>query len=342
MATTQLADIIEPKIFEERVVEETTRLDLFVQSGIVMSSDVFDRRANGEGDITDLPFWNDLGNGESNVQTDDPAVKSTPDKIGMGKQIAFRNHREKDWSSMDIVANVLGQDPLDVIAGRVGKYWVGDRQKMLFSMVNGLIADNVAANSGDMIHNVATDAAGAPADAEKINPNTVLEASQTMGDAAKLLRAIAMPSRLYTNLKKSQAADFLTVSAGMKDVDGSDLTYETYLGYRLFIDDDMPIAVGANRTTYTVVLFGPGAFALGQGTPKVPVEVWRDPSAGRGAGEERLYSRRQFILHPKGYQCTAANASGKSPTNAEYAVAGAWVRVLERKKIPLAFLKVNG
>lgn len=334
MAVTRLSDIIEPDVFTAYTQQLTTRLDALLSSGIVVTSSEFDARANGAGDVTDMPFWNDLGETNSNIGTDDPAVTSTPLNIDTGKMIALRNHRNQSWGAMDLLARVAGQDPMDVIAQRVAKYWVGDRQRLLISMLKGLEADNIAANSSDMVHDVGTDSASAITDAEKLTSDTVLEAKQTMGDAARALSVIVMHSRVHTNIQKAQKIDFVPAAE-------TNVGFDTYLGYRVIVDDNCPVTVGTNRSEYTSYLFGPGVFALGNGTPKVPTEVWRDPASGRGSGEERLYSRQQFILHPLGFQCSAATSTGKSPTNSEYEVAGAWSRVYNRKKIPLVILKTN-
>ena len=61
MAKTQIADIIKPEpLFRDSVVERSTELSAFWQSGIVRSDPTLDAFASGKGGIFDLPFWNDL------------------------------------------------------------------------------------------------------------------------------------------------------------------------------------------------------------------------------------------------------------------------------------------
>ena len=120
------------------------------------------------------------------------------------------------------------------------------------------------------------------------------------------------------------------------------MMFDTIMGRNLIIDDSLPAVAGTNRTTYTTILCGSGAAGYGVGTPKVPSETDREPSAGNGGGEETIYSRRTDLIHPLGFQFTSASVAGESATLAELATAANWDRVMERKNINVAFLQTNG
>ena len=79
-----------------------------------------------------------------------------------------------------------------------------------------------------------------------------------------------------------------------------------------------------------------------EGRARLPVEVDRLPATGDGEGQEVLYNRRHYILHPRGIDFVGGTVAGKSPTNAEYALAGNWNRVYQRKSCRWAYLKTNG
>ena len=104
----------------------------------------------------------------------------------------------------------------------------------------------------------------------------------------------------------------------------------------------MPAVAGSNRITYTSVLFGAGAFQLGVGAPKLPQEVDRAPAQGDGGGVETIWTRRQWIVHPTGFQWSDGSVAGESPTLAELALAANWDRSFSRKNVPLAFIRSNG
>jgi hypothetical protein len=150
-----------------------------------------------------------------------------------------------------------------------------------------------------------------------------------------MLSVIVMHSALYSELQKQQ------LIAYVRDADNN-TQFATYNGKRVIVDDGVPVVAGTNRLTYTSYLFGPGAFAWGEGRQKLPVEIDRNPEQGDGSGNEVLYNRKQFILHPYGFAFLNGSVAGTSPTNAELALAANWNRVLDRKLINVAIIKTNG
>jgi hypothetical protein len=81
---------------------------------------------------------------------------------------------------------------------------------------------------------------------------------------------------------------------------------------------------------------------LGTGSPKVPTEVQRYPQAGNGGGQEVLYNRVEWSVHPAGHAYTGTSPNG-GPGNGTGAnqlnVATSWNRVWpERKMIKFARL----
>jgi hypothetical protein len=236
---------------------------------------------------------------------------------------------------MDLNSAMLAQDPMKVIAELVATYWQRDMQRTLIASLSGVIASNVANNAGDMLLDVTLGIAGTPADANKISASVVLAAKQTMGDAAADLTAIAMHSVLYTMLQKQQLIVFIPNANAQVNI-------PTYLGYTVIVDDGCPVTTVNGNPVYTSYLFGRGAVGYGEGAPKTPVETFRDPAAGNGEGQDTLYMRKHFIMHPRGIKWNQSSMVGISPTNAEAALAANWTRVYERKKIRFVAIKTNG
>jgi hypothetical protein len=78
------------------------------------------------------------------------------------------------------------------------------------------------------------------------------------------------------------------------------------------------------------------------GLPKVPTETYRYPQAGNGGGQEVLFTRREFCVHPVGHAFVGTTSKG-GPSNGTGANqlnnANSWSRVYpERKQIPFARL----
>ena len=338
MATTRLSDVIVPEVFFPYMMTETMEKTAFFQSGIIKEDPALQAFIAGGGQTTNVPSFSDLSDAsEAVIGTDDPSNTITPDKIGSFKQIGIRNIRAKAWSDMDLVREMIGEDPMQAIASRVAPWWGRSFQRYLISSMRGIIADNVANDSNDMVVDIGTDAVGTPAAAELISAEAIIDAQGTMGDASDSLSAIAMHSVVYNRLLKEDLIDFIPDSQGK-------VQFPTYLGYRVIKDDSMPAVAGTNRVKYHTYLFAEGAVAYAESPTAVPVETDRTPGAGNGTGQESLFTRRQFILHPQGFAFTSAGTiAGQFPTNAELEAAGSWDRVYpERKQVPIAVLITNG
>lgn len=336
MATVQLADIIEPQVFMDYQTNDSPERTAFYQSGVVTQNALLNQKANTGGKIVDLPFWNDLDQTvEPNLSSDNPASSATPGKITAGEQVARIAYLNNGWSAADLAGEIAGSDPMARIRARTDVYWMRQWQRRLIQTAMGILADNEANDSGDMVHNVATDAVGAPAAAELFSRSNFTAAAFTLGDAFENTGVLAVHSVVYQTMVDNEDITFI------QDSNGS-MTIPTYLGRRVVIDDGMPAVAGTNRITYTSILFGAGAFGFGEGMPRVPVEVEREAAQGDGAGVETLWTRKTYLLHPAGFKFTSASVAGNSATLAELATAGNWDRVIERKNVPIAFLKTNG
>ena len=56
MATTQLADIYNPTVFNAAVDEKAAELNAFLQSGVMVGSPILNGMASVGGNIGELPF----------------------------------------------------------------------------------------------------------------------------------------------------------------------------------------------------------------------------------------------------------------------------------------------
>lgn len=336
MATTRLTHIIEPRAMAAYVLRETTVKSALIQSGILASSPEATILASGAGTQADLPHWNILDYSESDVGSDNPDQKGGVSNITTGRQIAQKDFRTKAWGAMALTGLIAGSDPMEAIASYISDYWVKDLQRMLIAKLDGLAADNAANDAGDMIVNVATDATGQATAAQKAGYSTILDTFQTMGDAQSALGVIVMHSFIKTELQKTEPGNWGPISAVAP--------FGTYYGRTVIVDDGCPVTQGTNRKTYTTYLLGQGAFAYGEGNiGEDAVEVGRDAHSGNNSGEDKLFTRKALVLHPRGFVSKAAvTAPAVSPTNAQYAVAAAFDRVYDRKAVPIAILKTNG
>lgn len=336
MATVQLADIIDVTVFRDLPAVNSPEKTAFFESGVITRNGLLDEIANAAGKTAELPFWKDLdGSVEVNYSNDNPADIATPQKVVQGEQIARKAFVNQGWSATDLASELaMGPRAMEHIRSRTDAYFTRQWQRRLIATCNGVLADNVAANSSDMVVKVAAEATGSVTASTLFNRDAFTEAAFTMGDAKDGLRAMAVHSAILKQMVKNDDIVYIPDSMGA-------LTIPTYMGLRVIVDDGMPVRAGTTSGfVYTSVLFGEGAFGYGVGSPIVPVEVEREAAQGEGGGLETLWVRNTWLLHPFGYQQTGTPA-GVSFTNAELAAATSWSRVIERKNVPIAFLQTN-
>lgn len=335
MATTQIQNIYNPLTFARREQEAQIQLNAFLNSGIMTMDAAVSAQASAGGNVGELPFFKPLGLDEPNYSNDNPAANSTPKNVTSAKMVWRLASQNQSWSTMDLARELALEDPVGAITGRIGQYWATQNERRVIQSCMGVLASNIANNGGDMRISVATDAAGAVTDGERISSELIIDAEQTAGDHAGGFQVIAMHSVPYGRLRKLNLIEFI------RDADNNTM-FATYGGKRVVVDDSLPAIAGSNRVTYTSILFGAGAFVMGQGRVLVPSELDRKPSSGNGGGEDVIHSRRADIIHPLGFTFNSASVAAQSATQAELATAANWTRVWERKNVPMAFLQTNG
>lgn len=325
MPVTQLSDLqIVPIVFSDNMILRSLDLDAFVQSSVAIRDPELDAflTASTGGRTINPRYIGPLPRTAANVSSDDPDASSTPNKIGSLLNTAVRQSLNGSWSSMDLNLSLAGADPIGAIEGQVAKWWVGERQDRVLASVQGIVADNIANDAGDMVLDITAES-GADA---YFNADAFIDTRLTMGDRMMELSVLAVHSVVYGTMQKLNLIEYV------EDSDAK-VRIPTYQGAMVIVDDGMPVIAGT-PTKYHSYLFGPGSIALGQGRAKVPFEVDRTPAAGNGGGQETLYSREELIIHPQGWQFGLTT----TPTVAQLKDASNWTRAWERKRCQIAAL----
>ena len=346
MPLTQLSNIVDPRVFAAYTQEVSTNLSLLIKSGVVANSPALDAFVAGGGTYIDLPFWDDLDDTEANSSTDavsdmqtttNPiASDAVPRNIATGRQTARRFNRNQNWSAADLAGQIAGSDPMAAIANRVAEYWVRQDQLLINNTISGLVKAYPSGGANAIEHDI-TAGAGAVTSVNTFSADALLDTFQLLGDHKSNVRAVAVHSVIHTVMQKLNLIDFVADSE-------ANIGFGTYMGKSLIVDDNLWTQTTAPNTEYFTVCYGPGAFLLGNGSPRVPAEVTRFALAGAGGGQEVLTSRREFCLHPAGFAMDtnlSGLASGVSATNAQVNHADAYDLAVARKRVPLAVLNTN-
>jgi hypothetical protein len=331
MAVTRISNlVVVPSVFTENMILEALELNAFVASGVMIRDSNLDAFLSSDvgGKTINPRYIGPLTQDDANVSSDDPDVNSTPAALTALQNPAVRQSLNRSWSEMDLAADLNGSDPMAGIQSRIAGYWDGELQKRVLASLQGVLADNVANDSGDMVNDI-TALSGA---AGLFNAEAFIDTQLTMGDRLSELSAIAVHSIVYGTMLKLDLIDFVPDSQGR--------LIATYRGLRVVVDDGVTVVDGDTSGTYKyyTYLFGPGSVALGVGQPKTPYEVDRAPQAGNGGGQETVYSRTEWVIHPQGFKTTATT----TPTLAALKLAATWDRAWERKRVKIACLISNG
>lgn len=330
MAATKVADIIVPEVFQPYVINRTAELSALYQSGIIVADPEITQLAQNGGVTAHMPFFTDL-TGADEVLADNAAL--TPTNIGTAQDICALHNRGKAWGSNQLAKWLSGADPMRAIGDLVAAYWARRGQATLISSLKGVFA---AASMSGNLHSVASESvAGQNASTTFFNASTFIDALGKLGDAERLLTAVAMHSVVYRNLKKLNLIEFIKDSQ-------ADEAIPFYQGKRVIVDDGMPTRAGTtDGTVYRSYLFGAGAVGSGRALldSNEAVETDRDSLAG----EDYLINRTRFIMHPRGVKWVGTPAAnGKSPANSDLETGTNWTRVYENKQIRMVAFDTNG
>lgn len=336
--TVRVSDVVVPAIFAPYVQILTLEKSAIIRSGAVQTDARLSQVLAGGGLTFNEPSWKDLDNDVENISTDDPAVLSTPNKIGTHTEIQVRMNRNQSWSTMDLTGDLAGSDPATAIANRVSDYWVRRLQLMFIATLTGVFADNAAAPTGSDTHvlnDLTYDVSGVSFTDGTTNfsAEAYLNTKVLLGDNMDTLSMVLMHSIVYNRALKNNLIDFIPDS-----INSNAMSIPTFLGARVVVDDGITNVGGVFHTW----LFGQGAFRFGSSQAKVPSEVLRVPAAGNGSGQEIMWSRVEWCLHPVGHAYIGTPPVG-GPSNLNtannLAAAASWSRIYkERKAIKIARL----
>ncbi len=346
MPPTRVSDVIIPDAWHPYVTQLTTEAIAFIMGGAVAPDAAFDLLAATGGKTINMPFWNDLDIDTYPDEVLSDVAPLTVDPITSGQDVAALFARGKAFGGNDLAAAFAGSDPVEVISQRFANYRARALQRLLINMLQGVFADNLANNAGDMINNIASESIAGQSDQTVIGSNAVIDAiTGTMGDAWEKIVAIAMHSAVFARLQKQDQIVYVDIAGnvvgfnqGFGPASAGVLQIPTYLGRRVIVDDGLPTRAGTtDGLVYTSYLFGTGAVALGNGEPKYPAEVDRDSLQG----DDVLINRWHVVMHPRGIAWQDTTVVGETPLNAEAALAVNWSRVYDRKNVRLAQLDTN-
>jgi len=324
---TRVSDIIVPEIYERYLIEDSIYKNTFLRSGIMVNSPQINALVGGGGTIFNMPFFQQLSGNPQAIQSD---TTIETNKLSTSRMAARRLMFGRGWSAEELASALAGEDVSGAIKSMVGDYWNRFFNKVLFSTVKGVIADNIDNDSGDLVEDITT--SGTPGASNKFNSDSVIDAIAKQGDRMDMFAGIAMNSVVYAQAQKNDLIDFIpdSMQGGMM---------ASFMGLRVIVDDGLAADTDGANSEYWTVLFRPGAISFGESANNITVfETDREAADS----EDRIFTRRQFAMHPTGFRWIDNSVTDDMPTVSEIEEAGNWDRTYEKKNCGFAVLITNG
>lgn len=328
MAETRLTNAIVPDVFTAYTVEPTIYRSRFFKSGVLQTNAGMSALLAGGGETYNLPYWQDIAGTSGDVPVE--GTDATVNNLAAKKQIFRKQTRNKVWGSNDLVSVYSGSDPIESAANMVMNYWSQAFDIIAIKSIYGVILDNVANDSGDLVNDIS----GGTGTAAYFSDDAVIDAQAKLGENGTVGRgdqedfaAILVHPATYAYMRKQDLIDFVPVS-------GQDRPVEMYMGMNVIVDRNATLV----STVYYSYIFKPGFLQYGaSSTGYLPTELNREPLDGYGI--DQLITRRTFAIHPVGFQFIESGVSGSTPTDAELAAAAQWDRVFNAENVGMVCLK---
>lgn len=315
---TKIIDVITPEVFNSYMNMFTAEKSAFIQSGVAVADERVSKNITAGGLLVNMPFWTDL-TGDDEVLGDGDKALATG-KITAKNDVAAVLYRGKGWKVNELAAQVSGDDPLKALMTKIGGYWLRREQRILINVLNGAFSK---ALKDTHLNDQST---------EEIDSNLILNTKQLLGDNADQLAQLIMHSAIYTSLQKLDLIDFVEPSQGGKKI-------PFYQGYVVTVDDSVPAEGTGNEAVYTTYLMANGSIGRNEGNPAALTTFETDREAAKG--NDVIYTRRAFTMHPYGVKWTDAEreTGNITPTNTDLQNGDNYEKVYEDKQIGIVALK---
>ena len=315
MASTRLANIIVPAIWEPQVIERSAQLSELWTSGIVQDVPELDGFINNGGNIINLPFWQDLGGRSELVSATGLQLAVNPIQAAQDAAAVFA--RGKAWGTNNLAAALSGGNPAAAIRDLVAGFWARDMDTTALLMLKGVFASTSMAGN---LHDISA----ATGDAARVNASSFIDATQKLGDAKSRVTGIIMHSAVEAAFAKLPGQlDYVRISDAEPRV-------PFLQGKRVIVTDQLPTSGSGTDMIFDTYLFGQGAlgYANGNGTRVTKAAVALDELAD----EEYIINRRHFVLHPRGVRFIGTTTAA-GPDDATLQAGASWDRVYENKNV---------
>lgn len=310
MAATVITDLIVPEVFTKYLIQETTKTNAFLNSGIASSDPSVNITEGGK--TVNIPFFHELSANDE-VLTEGTALQVN--NITASKDIAAIHARSVAFGATDLSKLFSGADPIAAMRVQLGNFWSAKMTDVILNTLKGIFGVSALASANELDNS-----------ANALTADVMSDAMFLLGDKSAKITAIAMHSKVFAKLKKLDLIDTVQPSSLSP-------AYNSYMTKRIIMDDTIePISGTGATAVYPIYLFGAGALAYNENGLLATYEQDRDILVK----QDIFTSTRVFTMHPRGVKWIGTPADGETPSNAELATAANWSLVEAPKNVAIA------
>ncbi len=287
-----LLEVFNRPIVTAFVDKDVTINTIFQDGGVFVSTDEIVNALNLNQSVISVPHLLEpdysLESNYSNNIYNDIAEPRFLEFDSVTARVAYLN---EGWAAPALAQQLSGVNPNQLIAKRANKYWTAQTEMRVIASAFGVFNSNKT--NADIVNKTAT-------------PFSV-EAFVATRDSGLSPRGVMITST--ANKTKMTLAQLQIPGADPSDVK----TVDVYNGYIVVANDKY--AKLADGSTLTM-LFGKDAFIAASKANPRDMRVETSESRGNGGGVDVLWTRRDILVHPQGFNFTSAKLTGGTKNQA--------------------------
>jgi hypothetical protein len=274
--TTAKSNLIEPTVFLDYIIEQTTKTNRLLTSGILTSDAFIGSQLLAGGTFATLPAINTLS-GKPQVYSDTSDIKVNHQTTSSAQ--APKVYQAQAFGTTDFGRLSTGAPDYEAIGQGFAQYWAEQDNQFLIAVLN-----NTFLNAD--LQEVKGYGIAKPAE---LSAGDFLAAIARMGDVAvPSLTKIVVNSGTVMAMRAANLIDTIQSSIGGESIN-------TYNGIQLVTDDAIEIKADGTTTAY---ITGNGSVGYALASPQNAVENTRD-ALGNG-GQDAIINRRVLAMQLKG------------------------------------------
>lgn len=319
-----LRDIFNRDVMESYRVDEPLTDAPLTQSGAFVTDSAIEAKLRA-GDIEfSIPHITPIDTAlEANYSNTIYTDHASPRGISGRKTKARAAFLNEGFLESSLERHLLGVSPLQIMQGMIDNYWRQQAEHRATATVFGL--RNLVMNDAALKANFVLDVSktSSPTAASSWDVNQFIDAESLMNKMYRGRGAIMVHSKIAAKMRIQNLLEHVTTSANLPPV-------EMYNGRTVIEDDEKTIIGSGVSAQYITYLMGAGAFGVGSVVGPEDLEYDRTASTGNGSGHTALWTRRDMLIHPQGFNFIADEATLTGGTERE-AISASWTDLQKKE-----------